>query len=230
MSIELLSGSGNIITATDENSISGEPPEIPASLLPSQISGDEGGNNASADTEENEVSTPTLPNLGYGVEITKGTKIKEINVNPTVEDATDTTVIFRGGVKTHNQNYQVELTLPYSELSYSEIMEIVGEIEVDSTHVGQLADIVVVVVWSSLEELENQLFMLNDQGYIEPWDGNLTSLVAAQQNIRLTSKQDINIYHGLPIVEGFLQLFFGYRLENGLILFNGEQPIEITIE
>jgi hypothetical protein len=234
----------NSIVTTNAN-VSGQPSDFLASLLPSsQPNSNEGGNNTSEteenaasappmseDTsEENEVSAPTLPNLGDGVEITKETKIKEININPTVEDATDTTVIFRGGVKTHNQDYQVELTLPYSELSYSEIMEITGEIEVDRAHVGQLADIVVVVVWSSLEESETQLFMLNDQGYIEPWDGNLTSLIAAQQNIRLTSKQDVNIYHGLPIVKGFLQLFFGYRLENGLILFNGEQPIEITIE
>ncbi|EDN67848.1 hypothetical protein BGP_6025 [Beggiatoa sp. PS] len=45
----------------------------------------------------------------------------------------------------------------------------------------------------------------------------------------MTPTQTLNIYQG-PISYGYLQVFFGYRLEDGAIVFNGEQAIEIVVQ
>jgi hypothetical protein len=69
----------------------------------------------------------------------------------------------------------------------------------------------------------------DEQWGIINWDGELNHLRAAFENITLIPTQTFNIYEGV-IGAGHLQVFFGYRLENGTIVYNGEQAIEIVVQ
>jgi hypothetical protein len=53
-------------------------------------------------------------------------------------------------------------------------------------------------------------------------------LVAAQKAVTLMPTQEINLYTSL-LASGQIQLFFGYQLPNGVIVFNGEQAIELVV-
>jgi hypothetical protein len=39
----------------------------------------------------------------------------------------------------------------------------------------------------------------------------------------------VNIYKG-ELPPGKIRVFFGYRLENGEIVFNGNQPIKVNVQ
>jgi len=60
------------------------------------------------------------------------------------------------------------------------------------------------------------------------WDSISDNLVAVE-NVTLGTTQPIDIYNGL-LPPGQLKNYFGYRLQNGLIVFNGEQSIKAMVE
>ena len=70
--------------------------------------------------------------------------------------------------------------------------------------------------------------MQASQGQILPWDLNLEHLVAAQSAVTLAPTQEINLYTGL-LERGQIRLFFGYQLSDGVIVFNGEQAVELVV-
>ncbi|EDN71013.1 hypothetical protein BGP_2449 [Beggiatoa sp. PS] len=164
-------------------------------------------------------SNHILPSLGQGMAISKETLLRANNVKSQL----GITVAFRGGAKIGAQNYQFQTTGP----SYK-MLNILGEIEVDAEHLGQKADILIVA--QLLNPADSRYFMLDNQGQAIEWlVGDFANLVAAKENVRLTSNQEIEIYHGFlsPL---HLKIYFGYRLKEGIILFNGEQPIEVQME
>jgi hypothetical protein len=55
---------------------------------------------------------------------------------------------------------------------------------------------------------------------------NLAHLVAAQEQVTLNAIQEVDIYSGL-LGTGQFQLFFGYRLKDNKLFFNGKQPISV---
>ncbi|BAP54394.1 NHL repeat containing protein [Thioploca ingrica] len=127
---------------------------------------------------------------------------------------------FRGGVSLHKA-YHNPLTL-----STTQPVSISGQINIDPLHVGQTADIVIVARWIPSVGRE-EFFMQNSNGQIQSWDLNSAHLVAAQAQVTLSAIQEIDIYTGLLNV-GQFQIFFGYRLEDNTLFFNGEQPISVT--
>jgi len=70
--------------------------------------------------------------------------------------------------------------------------------------------------------------MQDNQGQILPWDLNLAHLVAAQKAVTLTPTQEIYLYTGF-LESGQIRLFFGYQLPDGVIVFNGEQAVELVV-
>jgi len=164
-------------------------------------------------------SNHILPSLGQGMAVSKETLLRANRVKSEL----GITVAFRGGAKASNQNSQTHLTLPSSQM-----VKMMGEIDVDAEHVGQKADILIVA--QSLNPADSRYFMLDNQGQAIEWlVGDFANLMAAKENVLLKSNQEVEIYHGfLPPLH--LQIYFGYRLEEGIILFNGEQPIEVQVE
>jgi YVTN family beta-propeller protein len=170
----------------------------------------------------NEIST--LPNLGRGTAVANDGTIVTAKI---LKDSFNVAAIFRGGASSNGQDYQSTLTLSTKP---TQMVRIVGDIEIDTAHQGQTADILIVAgLLDEIQDVISAFFMLNTQDQIEVWDGNLATLMAVQEKVTLGPTQQIEIYHGLnPQVP--LNIFFGYRLDNGLILFNGEQPIELKVE
>jgi hypothetical protein len=127
---------------------------------------------------------------------------------------------FRGGVSLHKA-YHNPLTL-----STTQPVRVSGQINIDPHHIGQTADMVIVAHWIPSVGRE-EYFMQNSNGQIQRWDLNSTHLVAAQEQVTLSAIQKVDIYTGLLNV-GQFQIFFGYRLEDNTLFFNGEQPISVN--
>ncbi|HEC84631.1 MAG TPA: hypothetical protein ENI48_05245 [Thioploca sp.] len=155
-----------------------------------------------------------LPSLGKGSAI------------PCQPDDCDITAVFKGGALVNGLDYQSTLSI-----SPSELISIIGEIEVDATHVDQNADILV-LIQSRLESSETEQFlMVDNQLRLIEWGLEPATLVAAQEELLLVANQPVAIYQGVLSEEpAELLIYFGYRLENGLIVFNGEQPILVHVE
>lgn len=71
--------------------------------------------------------------------------------------------------------------------------------------------------------------MQDPLGQILPWNLNLAHLVAAQEAVTLTPTQEVSIYTDF-LESGQLRLFFGYQLPEGVIVYNGEQPVELVVK
>ncbi|MDM8564706.1 Calx-beta domain-containing protein [Candidatus Halobeggiatoa sp. HSG11] len=162
-----------------------------------------------------------LPDLGRGEAVTKDGSVQSADVLAEMEN---TTVNFWGGAAVNNQEYQTNLSTTPSKM-----VKIMGEIGVADAHIGQEADILVVVAGISDYISEKMFFMLNDEEQFQVWDGELVKLISNQENVVLSNVHTLKIYHGF-IEPVQVKIYFGYRLkESGSIYFNGEQPIEVEV-
>jgi 6-phosphogluconolactonase (cycloisomerase 2 family) len=165
-----------------------------------------------------------LPNLGRGMALVNSPSIHwktsfNCQALPCPLDAA-----FRGGSSLNGLSYHLQLTLdPY------QYVNIRGEMDVAAEHVGQSAELLIVAAWKPINSTEPEsYFMQDNQGQILPWDLNLAHLVAAQEAVTLTPTQEIYLYTGF-LESGQIRLFFGYQLPDGVIVFNGEQAIELVV-
>ncbi|OQY44631.1 MAG: hypothetical protein B6247_29975, partial [Candidatus Parabeggiatoa sp. nov. 2] len=123
------------------------------------------------------------------------------------------------------QSFQANVWMPASEP-----VKIRGEIQVAPEHVGKEADIFMVAAYQPPDYEHELLLMVDTECKILSWDGNLDTLVPVNLKVNLIAKHPINIYKG-SLDAGELRIFFAYRLlENGLIVFNGEQAIDGSIQ
>jgi YVTN family beta-propeller protein len=140
-------------------------------------------------------------------------------------DCPPLTTAFSGGASVDGPDYQSTLTL-----SPTQQVKIQGQIKVDAAHIGQPAEILVVAGLAPTDESTGeQFFMLDNQKRPLLWDLAPEKLVATVDDLTLTESVPVEIYHG-PVVEGKIRVFFGYRLENGMVVFNGEQTINLQSE
>ncbi|MCP4699432.1 MAG: hypothetical protein GY862_21680 [Gammaproteobacteria bacterium] len=127
---------------------------------------------------------------------------------------------FAGGVTIDNSEYQKRTTL--SPLQTGRIS---GEISVDTKHIGKSADILIGIVYTPPGSLP-QVFMLDDKGGAVLFESG--PLTAAAENVPLGTVKNIDIYEG-PLPAGELDIYFGYRLEDGSITYNGGEAIHIDV-
>ena len=100
-------------------------------------------------------------------------------------------------------------------------------INIDSNHVGKTADVLMLGVYKIAEI--TQYFMRNNSNW-ELWNGDIASFEAAQTSFKLPESFEIIIYDGLLAgLPGDLEIYAGYRFENGGIFYSGES-IKLTIE
>jgi hypothetical protein len=159
-------------------------------------------------------SLPDLPPLKLG-------EISSVAVEAN-GNVVNTTAAFSGGISV-NDGSSFEQT---ATLTLNESVIIQGNIEVDNNHVGKIAEILVV----AYHESSNTYYMLDSLLEKFPiWDGNLASLVPFRRGVRLEQTQFVDIYQGnIPLI-GLLKIYFGYRLANGTIVYNGGQTISVTM-
>jgi hypothetical protein len=111
--------------------------------------------------------------------------------------------------------------------THSEPVVMNGHITVDSDHWGQKADILTVISYTPANGEEAQFYMMDAKKQYQPWDVDLAKLVAREKSIALPVSYTVPINSGefVGIGAGSFQIFYGYRLENGVIVYNEEQPV-----
>jgi WD40 repeat protein len=165
-----------------------------------------------------------LPSLGNGMVVLDDGTILNAKI---LKNHFDTDIRFFGGAKTSGQKDHSS----FLTLSSSRQVEISGEIKVEPAHIGKIADLVIVqVLINQTSNTPEQLLMFDNQGQIVEWDGELATLLAAEEAVTLSATQTVAIYRGW-LKPGLYQIHFGYRFaDDGLIFFNGEQPIQLQVK
>jgi Concanavalin A-like lectin/glucanases superfamily/Bacterial Ig domain/Calx-beta domain/Putative Ig domain len=166
-----------------------------------------------------------LPSLGQGVTVNANPGVIDTHAFTFCYEQCPIATAFRGGVSLNKLSYHNPLSLHSHQP-----VKIIGEMDIDPQHVNQMADILIVAGWKPLpiDDFENY-FLRDNQGQIQPWDLNLAHLVAARPKVKLAPTQSVEIYSG-SLSRGNIAVFFGYRLKDGTLIFNGEQPIEIQVQ
>ncbi len=129
-----------------------------------------------------------------------------------------------GGISVNQGAYQQQVT----QYLCDEVI-VAGEMTIDPIHVGQTADI---FAWAeaTLPPDETWYYFMLDEGLkaILSWDQVPAHLAAFIPKMTLKSVESVTMYQGQFIYPGTLKVFFGYRLSDNTVVFNG-QPIDITI-
>ncbi len=151
-------------------------------------------------------STPsTLPDLSNVVAVEKDGKAKTTQSR------------FTGGIsvagKAHSAHVKPEL---------KQTFKVQGTIAVDPADVGKKAQLVVVVSYQDKNVLSPVFFSLTEQGQVQAWDGKLESLPAFKSNVTLSNTVDLTLFEGSLLQNGLFNLYFGYQLENGDLIFSSD--------
>lgn len=100
-------------------------------------------------------------------------------------------------------------------------------VTVQSEHLGQAADVLVVAQHQATDKTTR--YMKTAQGW-QLWNGQLSDLQPLQSYEKLPPIFDISVFSGdLSPVTGELQIYAGYRLQQGDVIFNGLNPLHFAI-
>jgi hypothetical protein len=141
-------------------------------------------------------------------------------------ETVNTDALFAGGISSNNSTFQLQMTQTLSDL-----VDIRGRIFVDSLHVGQPIEISVVVGFQSPFEGMNSppiYFMLDDTGNALPWDGDIVNLVTFKTVKLATQRVEVPIYNGQFVAPSILNIYFGYRSAEGMVIYSPEN-LEVII-
>jgi hypothetical protein len=133
-----------------------------------------------------------------------------------------TEAVFAGGVSVNGSEASNNTTVKVSDK-----LNVNATITVDPGDVGQIADIVVVAAYTSAEG-DMTLFNKMGDGSWNSWDGGIGSLEVSQADANLISTMDLSVFEGSLPFTGTLDIFLGYRLDNGTVIYN-PTPINVTI-
>ncbi len=98
----------------------------------------------------------------------------------------------------------------------------------DTAHIGQNADLLAVATFTPKGSNQQMMFMRDETGTWQNWDGDLGNLTAIQSQQRLHANQRLSIHQG-QLPPGRYQVSMGYRLPDGTIILNG-QPMDFSVE
>lgn len=118
----------------------------------------------------------------------------------------------------------------HSPLSSQEDVSLLVYVLPDSRDVGQKVDIKIVAAYTSPQALEPSYFMRHGPSWIL-WDKQLSTLTSAENQPSLPQQFDIPIYEGsLKEMPGDYTVYVGYMLSNGTLIFNGQNPLQFSIQ
>ncbi|MCP4702207.1 MAG: hypothetical protein GY862_35915 [Gammaproteobacteria bacterium] len=152
-----------------------------------------------------------LPKLGKGIMVGEG----------------ESDAVFSGGISVDDKEWRQAIE---AEITEETMLQVTGEIEADSRDVGKKADLLVVTAYrllpkpgmSSVADQAEKFWVLNGDIF-QDWDAGI--LPAYRQGVTLDEKQRLDIFAPAPVfIDMAFRVFFGYRLENGTIVFNGIKP------
>lgn len=159
-----------------------------------------------------------------------------------------TTARFSRGIAVNGSRVKLKPTDP---------VDIRGVIAVDKAHIGQAAELLMIVAYQATPTETPIFFMFDAKGNYHPWDGQFSSLVALQKVEKLDLEARINLfpleievlqndtklndevilgcsprpftYTGIIGFPGIFKFYYGYRLQDGTIVFNRDS-IDIEIK
>lgn len=177
------------------------------------------------DNQPTDNTTPTtetteLPSLGAAIVVNSSTP----EINTTFSGGISVSQIIFSGDPVTQGPFQAPATFHSTDS-----VEIRGEIAVESQHVEQSADIIVVVIYQFPQFFDSVplFFMLNTAGQAIPWDVNMATLIPFQTGVTLAAKQPVLIYQG-QLPAGNLSFYWGYQLKDGTLVYNS-QPVMATV-
>jgi hypothetical protein len=155
---------------------------------------------------------PEGPSLGFGGAIDKEGKLVE------------TTTIFHGGTSINGGDANQEVIV-----APDDSVLIKGEIRIDSNHVGKSADLFILIGYKPLNQPEIAIMFDNERA-VQLWDGVMENLTSFEHISILPETHIVEIYEG-PFVQepAQVRIYFGYRLSDGVIVFNAEQSINLVV-
>jgi hypothetical protein len=113
-------------------------------------------------------------------------------------------------------------------LSQNDEATIAVTFQTDTSHVGQTAELFIIVTWTSIDSKQSLMLMRDEAGNWKNWDGSFNNISAAQAPLELSKAHTLDVYKGnLPA--GRYQLSVGYRLSDGRIILNG-QIVDFSVE
>jgi hypothetical protein len=115
-----------------------------------------------------------------------------------------------------------------SILSQKDEITLSATFQPDRAHIGQNADLVTVATFTPKGGNQQMMFMRDEMGGWQNWDGNWNNLTANQSQQRLQANQRLSIHEG-QLSPGRYQVSMGYRLADGTIILNG-QPMDFEVE
>ncbi|MEN9849175.1 MAG: hypothetical protein RL368_1915, partial [Pseudomonadota bacterium] len=115
-----------------------------------------------------------------------------------------------------------------SSFSADEFLNLSLRLYPESTHKGKTVDLILVGVFIPNNAADNySLLMLTPQFDLVSWNGDLAHLQGAGK-ITLDTQHDFQVWNAaLPVMNGKLAIFLGYRLESGEVFY---QPQAISLE
>jgi hypothetical protein len=160
--------------------------------------------------EVDEILNPAVVSRGIGINATNSQFVAtDAQFKPSIKNQKG----FQGNGATLAQGDEITLSATFQP---------------DTKDVGQNADLLTVATFTPKGDGEKMMFMRDENGGWQNWDGNLDNLTATQTQQQLRENQRLPIHQGqLPV--GRYQISMGYRLQNGTIILNG-QPIDFSVE
>jgi Leucine-rich repeat (LRR) protein len=143
-----------------------------------------------------------------------------------------TSALVAGGVSVNGQIFQLVTTV--TPLDW---VTVVAQIGIDPAHRHQPAEIVVYGRYQAAQSTSVGFMLVKDpitgQAQIQPWNGKLAQLVAFESVTAVAEPLWLPIYEDfLKLAAGRLELFWGYRVVNGIEgdwLIQNRQGIDIDI-
>jgi len=128
--------------------------------------------------------------------------------------AVQTTTQFSGGIAVNGEEFKT----PAEVTRFLDVVKILGKIQPE--HVGQVADLIIYITYQPAPQEETYYFMLDEHRAWWPWDTQVSSLVAFRPGIILPEEIEVELYHGILMVTGVVNLYFGYHLADGSLIEN----------
>jgi len=148
---------------------------------------------------------------------------KAVALHPAGE--VDTQALMIGGSFINDGDFKQQ-----NELSRSDLITIHGSIRVDPAHVGQPADILICGAYRPLTSPKRKplFYMIDTEDEIHLWDEEIVNLVTFREIESLGEIENVEMYMGYFESIGILNIYFGYRLEDGTIVYN-LKTIDVSI-
>ena len=181
----------------------------------------DGTTNGEIPVTDGSTTDGTTTDGSIGEEIKYPSLNKAINVN-NLGETVSSNASFASGISVNNGSFERSVASVFSDN-----INISGRIEVETGHVGQVIDIVVVIAQVSSNNALHY-FMLDINGDFIPWDEDMGSLLSIKTVETSATPIEVQIYNGQLNNIGILNFYIGYRLIDGTVVYS-PNTLQITI-